>query len=86
MVSNVLSLKDIADKFLKSQVLIIVVLYINNDKLSNSDYLMDGDLSLVGLRHWVGLGWNIRVSVDVPDFFIFLFGICIVYYIILCYA
>ena len=68
MVSNVLSLKDIADKFLKSQVLIIVVLYINNDKLSNSDYLMDGDLSLVGLRHWVGLGWNIRLSVDVPAF------------------
>ena len=31
---------------------------------------MDGDLSLVGLRHWVGLGWNIRVSVDVPDIFI----------------
>ena len=71
MVSNVLSLKDIADNFLKSQVLIIVVLYINNDKLSNSDYLMDGDLSLVGLRHWVGLGWNIRVSVYVPAFYFF---------------
>ena len=31
---------------------------------------MDGDLSLVGLGLWVGLGWNIRVPVGVPDYFI----------------
>ena len=51
---------------------------------------MDGDLSLVGLRHWVGLGWNIRVSVDVPALvisFSYLYQIIqyvILYFVVCC--